>query len=301
MDWDNFPLEIKERYCKISKIDIGILKIAFLEEMNKQTMDLSPGEDSLSYEIFATEFNGIMLVAHVFENLMIFEDRRLELEGYDDFQLKIPEVYFQHPSLNVNPIISNDNSNKIFEVVDSIKKKLNYSKDQSFVLSQLHKFEFISVFSHLEAYVESLLIEFLAMEKKDAVAKIRRNALPALLTEVFNEIDPRINEAIKIFDDESLKFLGFCHKLRNLHTHKLGIVDDYFYNECMKEGYIVNDTYAETSKPVLDYARLKFKYSDYVIKVGNTINLTVISQPFRLLSREIVFIAEIFCKEKMRE
>lgn len=298
MNWDNFPLEIRERYEKISKVGYGLLKVAFLEEMNKELMALSPGIDSSSYEIFANEFNGIMLTAHIFENLMAFEDRWHEREGYNDFQIKIPEIYFQHPSLNKLPEISEEDAKNISEILDATKKRLNYSKDQSFVLSQLHKLEFISVFSHLEAYIESLLIEFLGMEKKKAVAKVRRDALPILMEEVFDKIDPKIIEAISCFDDEALRFLSFCHKLRNLHTHNLGIVTEYFYNECINNDYLVHDVYAESSKPVLEYARLNFKYSDYIFKIGKTINLTAISQPFRLLSREIVNISEVFCKEK---
>ena len=298
MDWDNAPLAIKERYEKISQIDLGLMKVAFLEEMNKQPMVLSPKLDSLSYEIFASEFNGIMLTAHIFENLMVFEDRWHELEGYNDFQFKIPEIYFQHPSLNKDPVISEEDAKKISEVLDATKKKLNYSKDQSFVLSQLHKLEFISVFSHLEAYIESLLIEFLGMEKKKAVAKVRRDALPTLMEEVFDSIDPKINMTINCFDDEALRFIGFCHKLRNLHTHNLGIVTEYFYHECIKKSYLAHDVYAETSEPVLEFARLNFKYSDYIFNIGKTINLTAISQPFRLLSREIVCISEVYCKEK---
>lgn len=298
MNWNNFPFAIKERYEKLSNISYGRMKVAFLEEMNKQPMALSPGIDSSSYEIFANEFNGIMLTAHIFENLMAFEDKRYELEGYNDFQIKIPEIYFQHPSLNKQSEISEEDAKNISKILDVTKRKLNYSKDQSFVLSQLHKLEFISVFSHLEAYIESLLIEFLEMEKKKAVAKVRRDALPILMVEVFDKIDPKIKEAINCFDNEALKFLGFCHKLRNLHTHNLGIVTEYFYNDCIKNGYLVHDKYAESSKPVLEYARLNFKYSDYIFKVGDTINLTAMSQPFRLLSREIVYISEVFCKEK---
>ncbi|EIO4082767.1 hypothetical protein LQK65_003208 [Vibrio parahaemolyticus] len=298
MNWDDVPSVIKERYENISKIDDGRMKVAFLEEMNKQPIALCPGVDSLSYEIFANEFNSIMLTAHIFENLMIFEDRWHERVGYNDFQIKIPEVYFQHPSFNDDPKIKEEDASVISEVLDKIKKKLNYSKDASYVLSNLYKMEFISVFSHLEAYIESLHIEFLGMEKKEAAAKVRQSALPKLIEEVFCKIDPRIIETINCFDDEALKFIEFCHKLRNLHTHNLGIVTKYFYNESLEKGYLIHDVYSETSEPVLNYARLNFKYSDYILEVGRTVNLWAISQPFRLLSREIVYISEVFCKEK---
>jgi len=299
IDWDSIPLKLKDRYKDISTIDYGLLKIAMLEDMNKQPMPVSSGVDSKSYEIFANEFNGVMLTAHIFENLLAFEDERHAREGYSDFQIKIPELYFQHPSLSQRYEISEEDSEIISGVVSEIKKKLNYSKDESFVLSQLAKLEFISIFSHLEAYVESLLVEFLNEERSNASAKIRRSALPDLMQEVFDEIDPRINTTINGFDNDALRFISFCHKLRNLHTHNLGIVNKYFYEECIKQGFLCHDIYSETSKPVLDYARLNFKYSDYIFKIGKTINLNSISQSFRLISREIVFISEVFCKEKI--
>lgn len=296
---EKIPQELKERYQYISQIDYGLLKINCLEEMNKNPLPVCSGKDSSSYEVFANEFNAIMLTAHVFENLLIFEDRRCELDGYNDFQIKIPEMYFQHPSLNKKPSISDKDARAISEVVDRTKLKLNYSKDQSFVLSQLYKLEFISVFSHLEVYFESLLVEFLQIDKNKAAARVRRESLPVLMIDVFTKIDPSIINAINYFDDEALSFLKFCHKLRNLHTHNLGIANEYFYNECLKENFLAHDIYTETSEPVLDYAKLNFKYSSYVIKVGRAVNLASISQIFRLLSREIVYISEVFCKQKM--
>lgn len=299
MDWDGIPVVLKERYEKISGLKVGMLKTAILEEINRNPMPVVTGENTASYEIFANEFNAIMLIAHIFENLMAFEDRRFEQEGYLDFQINIPEIYFRHPSLNHTSTISANETKGIAEVVDKTKKKLNYSKDQSFVLSQLHKLEFISVYSHLEAYIESLLVEVLGVEKSKAAARVRKEALPVTMTNVFNEIDVDIVKTINGFDDEALKFIAFCHKLRNLHTHNLGVVTEYFYKDCIDNDFLCHDIYAETSKPVLDYAKLKFQYSDYIFKVGKTINLTVMSQPFRLLAREIVFISDVFCQKKL--
>lgn len=301
MSWENKPQVLKERYEKISSLNVGPLKVAILEDMNKLPIPVSPGSDTLSYEIFANEFNAIMLTAHIFENLIYFEDKRLELEGYDDFQIKIPERYFRHPSLNLNNSSLEKNDKNLSEIVNKTKTRLNYVKDQSFVLSQLHKLEFISVFSHLEAYIESLLVEVLNIERKKAVSRVRREPLPKLMVEVFNEIDVKIVETIRFFDSEALDFISFCHKLRNLHTHNLGIVTEYFYNDCIKSGFLCHDSYSETSEPVLDFARLNFSYVSKIFVIGKTVNLTTVSQPFRLLAREIVFISEAFCKEKLRK
>lgn len=295
MDWIKVPNGLKERYASISKVSYGLLKMSMLEQININPMPISPGGHSKSYEVFSSEFNAIMLVAHFYENLVFFEDKRLELEGKNDFQINIPGFYFQHPSLNTrtsarykeNPIIS--------DVVRKTKQKLNYSKDQSFVLSQLHKLEFISVFSHLEAYVESLLVEFIGLDRKKAAAKVRKSSLPDLMSEVLNSINPMIIEVINYLDKDALRFIRFCHKLRNLHTHNLGIVNDYFYSECINDEYFVHDVYEDTNEPVLEYARINFEYFDYVFNVGNVVNLSSMLQPFRLFSREIVFITEAFC------
>ena len=295
MDWTKVPNGLKERYTSISNISYGLLKMAMLEEININPMPVSPGGDSKSYEVFSSEFNAIMLVAHFYENLMYFEDKRLELEGNNDFQITIPDFYFQHPSLNARLSTGYKESSIISDVVRKTKQKLNYSKDQSFVLSQLHKLEFISVFSHLEAYVESLLVEFVGLERKRAAAKVRKSSLPDLMTEVLNSINPMIIEVINYLDKDALRFIRFCHKLRNLHTHNLGIVNDYFYSECINDGYFVHDVCSETEEPVLEYSRMNFEYFDYVFKVGKVVNLSSMLQPFRLFSREIVFITEAFC------
>ncbi len=296
MNMSKIPDELKGRYDSISVIYKRCLKISLLEQMNVNPMPTSPEGHSLSYEIFSSEFNAIMVVAHFYENLLSFEDRRQELQGYNDFQIKIPELYFQHPSLNVMSSIPHKENVIISEVVRKTKQKLNYSKDESFVLSQLHKLEFISVFSHLEAYIESLLVEFIGLERKKAAAKVRKASLPDLITEVLSAINPLIIDVINYLDKDALRYIRFCYKLRNLHTHNLGIVNDYFYNECIKDNYFVHDVSLETGEPELEYARIDFEYFDYVFHVGKVVNLSSMLRPFRLFAREIVFITEAFCK-----
>lgn len=298
MDFNNIPDILRERYKNISGINYGPIKITLLEELNKKCMPLNPAHDSKSYDVFANEFNSIMLTAHFFENLVIFEDRWHEREGYHDFHLKIPEVYFQHPSFNRPPSIDEADASEISRTLVAIKEKLHYSQDQSFILSQLHKLEFLSTYSHLEAYIESLLVEFLNKTPAEAAAKVRREPLPSLMKEVFDCIDPRITYSIATLEKDALKFIDFCRKIRNLHTHNLGVVTEYFFKEGIENEFLCHDTYAETSEPVLYYARPNFSFLDYIFEVGRHVNLTSISQPFRLFAREIVHISEVFCKEK---
>lgn len=300
MDWNKAPEILAQRYRCISGLNVGPLKMAMLEDMNKSPIQVDSELDTLSYAVFASEFNAIMLTAHMFENLMIFEDKRQELEGNYEFPINIPVRFFRHPSLLFKKETPEENS-QIAEVVCKTKSKLNQSKDQSFVLSQLHKLEFISVFSHLEAYIESLLVEVLGFERSKAAMKVKKESLPKTMIEVFNEIDKEIIEFINEFDSEALRFISFCHRLRNLHTHNLGIVNDYFYQTCIDEGFLCHDTFVDTGDPDLEFARLKFQFSNYIVKVGSVVNLSSISQPFRLLSREIVFISEVFCKKKLRK
>ncbi|WDU63896.1 hypothetical protein LRS56_05030 [Pseudomonas poae] len=301
MSWNSFPQSLKERYERISTVDYGPIKMSLLEEMNKDFLPLLAGMDSDSYEIFANQFNSTMLFAHLFENTMELEDGRLKVDGYDNFEIKIPEAYFRHPSIDQFSPLSDHDIKEISSVVSRSRERLNYSKDLSFILSQLHKQEFISIFSYLEAYTESLMVEFLGVSKKDAAAKVRREQLPTLFKNTLDEIDPRIIQAINLFDSEALNFITFCRELRNLHTHNLGIVTRYFYDNGLSSGFLHHDINTESATPAIEYARLSFKYCDYIFEVGRCANLSTLSQPFRLLCREIVYIAEAFLKEKINK
>ncbi len=296
MDWVSFPPGVKERYETLSGID-GNLKIACLEQMNTGALAVDPLRDSESYGVFASQFNATMLAAHAFENMFELEGRRWTERGYDDFEITMPEFYFCHPSLDANASKSVAQFPEIRNVVDATKARLHYSKDASFMLGELHKLEFISVFSYLEAYVESLLVEFLGLSKNGAASKVRKESLPKLLKDTLNSIDPAIVHAVELFDAQVFRFLAFCTMLRNLHSHSLGVMTQYRFDEALEEGYIGHDSYAETGKPVTSYARLAFGYTDYVFEVGRRVNLSVIGQPFRLLVREVVTVVEFFLKD----
>ena len=299
MSNNEIPEALKKRYKNISTINYGSLKIASLEKLNVQCIAINQERNTMSYKIFAREFNSIMLTAHMFENLIIFEDRRHEQLGNFEFQIKIPEIYFQHPSLNDDIEIKEESKENISSFVESTKQMLNFSKDQSFVVNNLYKLEFISVFSHLEAYIENLLVEFLELSKEQAAAKVRRENLPKLMTEPFEKINPKINTAISLLDKDAMKFISFCHKLRNLHTHNLGIVTNYFYDKCLEENMLCHDKYVDSGESVLEYARPNFNFCSYIFEVGRHVNLNAFSQPFRLFTREIVYISEFFCQEKI--
>ncbi|WP_211098391.1 hypothetical protein [Azospirillum sp. B506] len=297
MDWSKTPSILRERYKNISDVNWPHLKVAILEEMNRECLPTDSETDSHSYEIFANQFNSVMLTTHFFENLFSFEDQRHNREGNLEFEFEIPEEYFRHPSLRTSNDFSKKERETISKAVSSTKSRMNFSKDGSFLISQLHKLEFISVFSFLEAYIESILVEFTNEAPKKASQASSNKPIHILIPETFSKINPLIMEVINGFEPDTVKFFSFCRKVRNLHMHNLGVVTERFYKDCMNENLLCHDRYTETGQPVTEYARPNFSFCDYIIKVGRPVNLSAITQPFRLLSREIVFISETIIKE----
>ncbi|CAO3357389.1 hypothetical protein [Azospirillum palustre] len=297
MDWSKAPSILRERYENISDVNWPHLKLAILEEMNRECLPIDSETDSHSYEIFANQFNSIMLSAHFFENLFAFEDRRHTRAGNLEFEFEIPEEYFRHPSLRMNDKFSEEERKLIAEAVSSTKSRMNFSKDGSFLISQLHKLEFISIFSFLEAYIESIMIEFANEKPKKASQASSNKPIQILIPETFDKIDPMIMQVINGFETDAVKFFSFCRKVRNLHMHNLGIVTERFYSDCLNDDLLCHDKHTKTGQPATEYARPNFHFCDYIIKVGRMINLSAITQPFRLLCREVVFISETIIKE----
>ncbi|WP_186167874.1 hypothetical protein [Burkholderia gladioli] len=196
MNWDEVPRALRDRYKAISGDRLGGMKLHILESMNTGKLPTRPGIDSESYALFAEQFNSTLLAAHFFENLMHGEDRRLETTGYEAFQITIPERYFRHPGLTDAAPMSKEETREIRQAVDETKARLNFSKDMSFVAGQLYKLEFISVFSYLEAYVDSLLTEFVGMSKLEAFRMVRDKGLP--------EVPSRWTRSIRASCDVSL-------------------------------------------------------------------------------------------------
>lgn len=298
MNWDEVPRALRDRYKAISGDRLGGMTLHILESMNTGKLPTRPGIDSESYALFAEQFNSTLLAAHFFENLMHGEDRRLETTGYDAFQITIPERYFRHPGLTDAAPMSKEETREIRQAVDETKARLNFSKDMSFVAGQLYKLEFISVFSYLEAYVDSLLTEFVGMSKLEAFRMVRDKGLPEVLRFALDEIDPRILRCFALFEEDALKFIDFCHIVRNQHVHRLGITTARAYKSYEEGGFLCHDHFADSGEPDTSFARTNFHFCSYIIRVGQPINLSAISRPFRLFVRELATITEHFCQSR---
>ncbi|MDA0572247.1 hypothetical protein ACS0ZG_19085 [Burkholderia gladioli] len=298
MNWDEVPRALRDRYESISGDRLGGMKLNLLESMNTGKLPTRPDIDTESYALFAEQFNSTLLAAHFFENLMHGEDRRLESTGYDAFQITIPERYFRHPGLDDSMPMGKEEADEIRQAVNETKARLNFSKDMSFVAGQLYKLEFISVFSYLEAYVESLLTEVVGLSKLAAFKMIRDKGLPEVLGFALDQIDPRILRCFALFEEDALKFIAFCHILRNQHVHRLGITTARFYKSYEEGGFLCHDHLADSGEPDTSFARTDFHFCDTIIRVGQPINLSAISRPFRLFVRELATITEHFCQSR---
>ena len=122
----------------------------------------------------------------------------------------------------------------LIEVIKTTKQKMNYANDENIVKENLHKLEFISVFSFFEAYLENILVEKLEFTEQDASNKTRYNSLDKLLKIVINELNPEIEKLLKLIKKDIFEFIEFCYLVRNLHTHKLGVADKKFMKQCFK-------------------------------------------------------------------
>ncbi|WP_186047167.1 hypothetical protein [Burkholderia gladioli] len=298
MNWDEVPRALRDRYESISGDRLGDTKLTLLESMNTGRLPTRPDIDTESYALFAEQFNSTLLAAHVFENLMHGEDRRLETTGYDAFQTTIPERYFRHPGLEDSMPMGKEEADEIRQAVNETKARLNFSKDMSFVAGQLYKLEFISVFSYLEAYVESLLTEVVGLSKLAAFKMIRDKGLQEVLGFALDQIDPRILRCFALFEEDALKFIAFCHILRNQHVHRLGITTARVYKSYEEGGFLRHDHFADSGEPDTSFARTNFHFCDTIIRVGQPINLSAICRPFRLFVRELATITEHFCQSR---
>lgn len=303
MDWEGVPQEVRDKHETISNFDEGIMNLQLIEAQNQNPIVI-PDYCSLSYRVFAHEFNSILLTAHLFENLLMFEDIRNEQMGHNWFQIEIPEEYFRYPGLN-NPKdvfsyreIDCDEKKKIQTAVSATKSRMHYSKDENIARENLHKLEFLTIFSYLEAYVENLLSEFLGFSKDEASKKLRYTSLPDVMRETFYKINPQINEILTEVNEGFFRYIQFCYRLRNIHTHNLGKATERFISLCLKERALYEEIGKdENGEEVVTCLRLNFNFSDKIVEQNRYVTLQEITYAFRIFSRECAFIVES-CKNQ---
>ena len=300
INWSLLPEVLRKNYSSLTKHNMENLHAHFFEEKNGM-MPIMPRENhSNSFNIFAKEYNSILLTAHLFENLLMLEDIRHEENGHDWFQIEIPVEYFRYPALN-NPKdmfsqrgMTIEEKNIIESAIKTTKNEMRYSKDENIVKENLHKLEFLSLFSYFEAYLENILVEKLNYDKRTASNKTKYNSLDKLLKIVISEINLELENLLLAMKEGFFRFIKFSYLVRNLHTHNLGRANEDFMNKCFNEELIIREVGTTKTGEIVHTGviRTNFGYPDKIIEDGRYITLSVISYEFRNYVRECIFMIE---------
>ncbi|YCO01526.1 hypothetical protein ACB087_01105 [Vibrio sp. VNB-15] len=305
----SMPSVLKGRYPKAScESHEHYFRVSSLDELNRSPMAVLDSNTN-AYSVFAHEFNSIsiLLTAHLFENLLMLQDVAHENNGQPWFQIEIPEEYFRFPALNDPrnyeghpvPQMSAEERKEISDTVKISKEMVNYSKDENIVKNNLHKLEFISIFSFLESYVENLRVEFLERTIHEASNDVRYQSLPKIMETTLEEIDPDINILLKKLSNNFYGFLDFCYLLRNLHSHNLGKVTPRFIEQCEKLGILEEDYgIKENGEKIIFGKMVNFPSYRKRIEIGKYITLSSVSFAFRNYARESVYITEQYIQSK---
>ncbi|HCE3215756.1 TPA: hypothetical protein NG555_004372 [Vibrio parahaemolyticus] len=301
------PSGLKERYPLMScESHEHYFRVPSLDELNRTPM-LVLDSNTNAYSVFAHEYNSILLTAHLFENLLMLQDVAHENNGQPWFQIEIPEEYFRFPALNDPrnyegypvPLMSDEERKEISDAVKISKEKVNCSKDENLVKNNLHKLEFISIFSFLESYIENLRIECLGRTIQEASKDLRYESLPKIMEKTLDDIEPNINILLKKLSNNFYGFFDFCYLLRNLHSHNLGKVTPRFMEQCEKLGILEEDYGTkENGEKIIFGKMVNFPSYRKRIEIGKYITLSSVNFAFRNYVRESVHIVEQYIQSQ---
>ncbi|MDN5070668.1 hypothetical protein O8C76_06445 [Aliarcobacter butzleri] len=300
INWSLLPTDFKEKYESLVSCEHELITLEILKKFD--TLPIKTNEYcTKSYLIFAKEYNSILITAHFFENLLMLEDIRQEKNGHNWFQIEIPIDYFRYPAFN-NPKdeflkkpITKEEKTLLTEVIETTKQNMHYRNDENIIKENLHKLEFISVYSFFEAYLENILIEKLKFTEQDASKKTKYNSLDKLLKIVIDELNPEIEKLLKLIKKDIFEFIEFCYLVRNLHTHKLGVADKKFMKQCFEKGLIENayGIRVESGEKVpRGYIHTTIGLNNKIIEENKYITISVLSVYFRNFTREIIYIID---------
>lgn len=300
IDWTLYPDTFQEKYESLIACEHDLMAIEILRKFDTFPIKIQE-YNTQSYLVFANEYNSILITAHLFENLLMLEDIRHEENGHDYFQIEIPVEYFRYPAFNnpknqfSNRKITEEEKVLLTEVIKTTKQNMNYSKDENIVKENLHKLEFLSVFSFFEAYLENILVEKLGFSERDASNKTKYNSLDKLLKIILENLNPEIEKLLKSIKIDIFEFIEFCYLVRNLHTHKLGIADQKFMEQCFEKN-LIEEAYGTSledgKKVLLGYMHTTIGLNNKIIEENKYITISGMSPYFRNYIREIVYIIE---------
>jgi hypothetical protein len=308
IEMHNMPEKLKNRYSVFSCASAEhYCRVGEINELNKRPIKTTI-KNTEAFKVFAHEFNSIMLSAHLFENLLMLEDVRHENNGHEWFQIEIPEEYFRYPAENdprnylgfEPPEMSDEDRQDISEVISKSKEMANYANDENFAKNNLHKLEFVSVFSFLESFVENLQVEMLGTSREEASKFVRYSSLSAALEDTFDKVDPDINLLLNKLSNNFYGFMKFVYLLRNLHSHNLGKVTERFMNLCEASNLLQDDYGVKESGEKIFFGKcIDFTGYRKRIALDKYITLSDVTFVFRNYARECVFIAEQYIQKKL--
>ncbi|HCE4595135.1 TPA: hypothetical protein NGS02_004792, partial [Vibrio parahaemolyticus] len=165
--------------------------------------------------------------------------------------------------------------------------------------NNLHKLEFISIFSFLESYIENLRIECLGRTIQEASKDLRYESLPKIMEKTLDDIEPNINILLKKLSNNFYGFFDFCYLLRNLHSHNLGKVTPRFMEQCEKLGILEEDYGTkENGEKIIFGKMVNFPSYRKRIEIGKYITLSSVNFAFRNYVRESVHIVEQYIQSQ---
>ncbi|WP_288603680.1 hypothetical protein [uncultured Treponema sp.] len=244
---------------------------------------------------FVNLFNQIQLVLNYNSNLDMLEDLRHE-NGLSAYGIEIPLEYFRFPILNKENLYHKthfppEERRKIENVLSNSKERLNYSKDESVIAEVTARFEFLNLYSCFEGFCEEILIEK-DFDKSNKSEKkhgdfIRHNNLLEIVKKVISIYDlgiyESINQSYRDFDSLTRLF----YELRNLYTHRNGIVTRKFIESGLKSLAFLQEWLFDTELQKKIYV-VKGLMGNYSIYEGKNFNCQLVVAYFRAYSTLLV-------------
>lgn len=244
---------------------------------------------------FIDSFNQLQLVFNCHSNLHLKEDLS-QMNGMTTYGIDIPLEFFRFPYLNdyrqrEDTALYEEERDILIKIMQTSKKRLNYGKDESIVNEMDARFEFLTLYSIFEGFCEELLIAKDKNKDSKSIKKcgdfIRHNNLLVNIKSIFNQYGAELyKRLVTIFKDfESLTML-FYH-VRNLYTHRNGIVTKRFIENGLKTPKFLNLWYFDKNQNKNIYV-INCITGNCTLQENRNLNCQVLNAYFRAFSTIMV-------------
>ena len=282
------------------------LDLAHLNQRNL-TYLTSVQEDTQEYRDFTVEINHLDLAINAFENLLMWCDQFHEKSGVLDFPIDMPREFFRFPCFNnsgdrfhCSPMLQEEGE-RIGSLIESARPVFRVRNDENIIRELFSRLDFMSLISFFEAFLEELHFRFLenSGDRKKSVDYIRKHHL----AEVFEEITAKISSDIlhrleKVFP-AFLKAIHYFYLMRNIHTHKLGVLSNYALQKGLKYGSIEKRLIEVEGKTLEEYYPVFQPLCERPLTIGEYLPVRSPVNLLRVLVRESSFVVNHhICKEK---